>query len=276
MSEVGGEQRSALDRWRDDTPKLTRRLCLILPPVGVFILIIGVIGDSRGWWEGRNFLTNLCSSFTGVLFGVPFALIVVSRLTDAQTEILEQRAGRRLVHKAVNDFEEAIRAVFPEPNSQPGPDGLLDLISARYSEAYRKLESAHAAYIAAEDQLPEPFQETPDERFERPMEEIAPDLALVMENARSAVIELNGLFQQLVLPDRDQLLHEWGAHVRARWKELDTEVRVRAMELGLPWISHEVRHKTSTTIDTVERIPEGEKTDYANTTDLWAWSIHLG
>jgi hypothetical protein len=45
---------------------------------------LGLWGDAHHWWDDRSFLTNLLSSFTGLLVGVPFALVVLSHLGAMQ------------------------------------------------------------------------------------------------------------------------------------------------------------------------------------------------
>lgn len=54
--------------------------------VGVVALAAGMVGDARHWWSSQPFLTNVVSSLTGFLFGVPFALVVLSRLTSVQRD----------------------------------------------------------------------------------------------------------------------------------------------------------------------------------------------
>lgn len=55
-----------------------------MPLVGVALTGVGLAGDLNGWLEGLGFLTNLFSSLTGLMFAVPFALIVVDRLGNEQ------------------------------------------------------------------------------------------------------------------------------------------------------------------------------------------------
>ncbi|MFI0766160.1 hypothetical protein ACH4TQ_14945 [Streptomyces sp. NPDC021218] len=77
--------------WHE-TPPLTKTLCKVMPPLGGVIVALGVLGDLRGWWEGLGFLTNLVSSFAGLMFAVPFALVALSRLGEAHALLAEQRA----------------------------------------------------------------------------------------------------------------------------------------------------------------------------------------
>ncbi|MGW3647561.1 hypothetical protein [Streptomyces sp. NPDC000878] len=74
-------------------------------PLGTLVACVGVYGDSQQWWEHRNFLTNLVSSVTGLLFGAPTALIVLSNLGDAQTQAREERKFRAVVGPEVLQLE---------------------------------------------------------------------------------------------------------------------------------------------------------------------------
>lgn len=96
--------------WRE-TPALTKTLCKIMPALGCLLVLLGVLGDSRGWWDNRSFLTNLISSFTGLMFAVPFALVVLSRLGEAHALIAEQRAVQRHSERVLRDFHAAWTAM---------------------------------------------------------------------------------------------------------------------------------------------------------------------
>ncbi|WP_406126858.1 hypothetical protein [Streptomyces sp. NBC_00989] len=118
----------ARDIWRE-TPPLTRTLCKVMPTLGSLLTLLGVFGDSRGWWDNKSFLTNLVSSFTGLMFAVPFALVVVSRLGEAHAFLAEQRAVQRHSERVLRDFQAAwsdmdrtIERVLVLAASQGNPD----------------------------------------------------------------------------------------------------------------------------------------------------------
>ncbi|MEH0430264.1 hypothetical protein QBB34_28915 [Streptomyces stelliscabiei] len=94
------------DIWRE-TPPLTKSLCKVMPVLGCLLTLLGVFGDSHGWWDNRSFLTNLVSSFTGLMFAVPFALVVLSRLGEAHAFLAEQRAVQRHSERVLRDFHAA-------------------------------------------------------------------------------------------------------------------------------------------------------------------------
>ncbi|NNN33149.1 hypothetical protein HLK59_22870 [Streptomyces sp. S3(2020)] len=97
----------ARNAW-NETPQLTKTLCEIMPAVGCCLVALGVTGDQREWWDGRAFLTNLLTSFTGLMFAVPFALLVLSRLGEAHSELADQRAARRIARDAISRLTLAI------------------------------------------------------------------------------------------------------------------------------------------------------------------------
>ncbi|MFF2641062.1 hypothetical protein ACFVUB_14575 [Streptomyces niveus] len=98
--------RRTRDVWRE-TPPLTKSLCKFMPLIGCLLTTLGVVGDSQGWWDNRSFLTNLISSFTGLMFAVPFALMVLSRLGEAHALLAERRAVQRHSERALREFHAA-------------------------------------------------------------------------------------------------------------------------------------------------------------------------
>lgn len=84
----------------------TTYVCL---PLGIAAAVAGIYGDAHGWWDERGFLTNLLSSMTSVLFGIPTALLVLGRLGAQQAEALERREIERRARLAVFRFQEAVQ-----------------------------------------------------------------------------------------------------------------------------------------------------------------------
>jgi hypothetical protein len=69
---------------------------------GTVLAVLGAVGDAFGTWSRFPFLTNLASSLTGALFGLPVALVVVQRLLQAQTDANERAAAWRLAMRSVH------------------------------------------------------------------------------------------------------------------------------------------------------------------------------
>ncbi|WP_423463843.1 hypothetical protein ACO229_03965 [Promicromonospora sp. MS192] len=90
-----------------ELPTSTRAVCLTLPPAGAALSIVGLAGDLRGWWDGLGFAANLLSSLTGLLFAVPFALVVVGRLAEHQDDVAERRRVARMSRREWDLIEAA-------------------------------------------------------------------------------------------------------------------------------------------------------------------------
>jgi len=89
--------------WRDYNPAL-RAAAITLWLFGIAFAMLGALGDSRGWWAGRPFATNLVSSLVGACFGIPIALIVIQRLAANQLEMVERRSAMRHALRTMQDF----------------------------------------------------------------------------------------------------------------------------------------------------------------------------
>lgn len=67
-------------RWLRDTwvlaPPALRTAALWPWLLGLVLLALGTLGDALTFWGSRPFLTYVASSFTGVPFGIPFALLI--------------------------------------------------------------------------------------------------------------------------------------------------------------------------------------------------------
>lgn len=87
--------KALVSAWAE-LPASTRATCLILPPCGLALSFLGIVGDLQGWWEGFGFAANLLSSLTGLMFAVPFALVVLGRLAEHQDDVAEQRRVARI------------------------------------------------------------------------------------------------------------------------------------------------------------------------------------
>ncbi|MER5379993.1 hypothetical protein ABT040_06885 [Streptomyces sp. NPDC002688] len=220
----------ATEAWRD-TPPITQRLSIWMPLLGLLILTLGLVGDMRGWWEGMSFLTNLLSSLTGLLFGVPFALLVLSRLTSAQADIAEQRGVRRLVERSLREFDAAVHAVF-EGSDHCGYANLEEAVHAWRQTAQRAAERLMAAEELIRVKMSE---QALDSTGDLPVDN---ELRAALDTADAAMRAARVYFYSA--PPRTDMLEEI-RELRARWEVLDQETRVRAAEVGLSWVSHGVR-----------------------------------
>lgn len=148
---TGGPVRA---RWRD-LPPIVRRLCWILPPLGIILASVGIVGDIRGWWGEFGFLTNLFSSTVSLMFALPFALVVVDRLSALNGQVAAVRdvatALRHEVNRlvrATNDVRamlEAMVVYLDEDSAREGSETLTSELP-EVAEAQRiGVEMAEAA-----------------------------------------------------------------------------------------------------------------------------------
>jgi hypothetical protein len=131
--------------WRE-TPDGLRVLWLALWSAGVVLLGLGWWGDQAGFWSSKPFITNVFSSLTAVLFGVPLALIVLQRLGLAQAEAVEARAAQRLATTVVKDLASAA------PRLHPGPLSDLRNAEAELLKVERAAQEAIRQWDSTQDE----------------------------------------------------------------------------------------------------------------------------
>jgi hypothetical protein len=194
--------------WRE-TPGGLRIVWLALWGVGVVLLAAGWWGDQAGFWSSKPFVTNVFSSLTAALFGVPLALVVLQRLGVAQAEAVEARATRRLATTVVEDLASAA------PRLRPGP--LSDL---------RAAEAELLAVERAAQEAIRQWDSTQDEESLRALRALMSDGTLDKALAD---------FRSAVRPGRQAVpaVAEVGAH----WSFLSTTVRSRLLETGGTWLA---------------------------------------
>ncbi|WP_405934478.1 hypothetical protein OG495_15275 [Streptomyces longwoodensis] len=93
----------------DQLPQTTKIVCGFSLTLGLTLGWVGWEGDTHGWWDNRAFVTNLVSSFTGLCFAVPFALVIFERLAEPHAIASDKRRAQRRAefvlarHKAAKD-----------------------------------------------------------------------------------------------------------------------------------------------------------------------------
>lgn len=100
------ERRGLTLLWRQTSPAL-RQVVVWMWVVGVAVLCAGLWIDWTRWWSDRPFLSNLSSSLVGLLFSVPFALVVVQRISVTEAERAERRSAIRLAMQATEHLRRA-------------------------------------------------------------------------------------------------------------------------------------------------------------------------
>ncbi|WP_430378175.1 hypothetical protein [Streptomyces sp. B1-3] len=98
--------------WLRSRPRATRFVISIGIPLGSACIALGWRLDSVDWWPRHGFLLNLFSGFTGVCFGVPFALVGLDYLIRNQEEHREAERVRAKASVAASVFVESLLDVF--------------------------------------------------------------------------------------------------------------------------------------------------------------------
>jgi hypothetical protein len=151
------------------------------------------------------FITNVFSSLTAVLFGVPLALLVLQRLGLAQAEAVEARAAQRLATTVVEDLASAAPRLHPGPLSNlPDAEAELLKVERAAQEAIRQWDS------------------TQDEESLRALRELVADGTL-----DKALADFRSGRQAVPVV----------AEVSAHWSFLNTTVRSRLLETGGTWLA---------------------------------------
>lgn len=87
-------------QWRS-TSTAVKILFFVLLALGSVMLVFGAKGDASGFWADRPFLTNVFSSLTAAMFGIPIALAVLHQIAAAQAshaaEVRQRTAARNLL-----------------------------------------------------------------------------------------------------------------------------------------------------------------------------------
>ncbi|MFD7283636.1 hypothetical protein ACFV80_43265, partial [Streptomyces sp. NPDC059862] len=184
-----------------DTPGPVRWVAYVCLPLGAVTLVLGVYGDGHHWWDNHSFLTNLVSSVTSLLFGVPTALFVLSSLGDAQTQARERRRLRTAVKPEIRQFESLITRRF-------------NVSSA--SELQQRCHGLLRDYIQARGR---------DE-----------DVGPYTQRWEELVLRRDEQGQALRMEEQERFHGAWLREVQAQWEFLDNDLRPRALEAGTEWV----------------------------------------
>jgi hypothetical protein len=91
--------------------------------MGGATFVAGTWGDSQGWWAPHAFLSNVASSATSGLLGLPFALVVIQHIAARQADIRERREVQHLAARLAAELAADARRLSR-------PSGLSALQSA--------------------------------------------------------------------------------------------------------------------------------------------------
>jgi hypothetical protein len=82
-----------------------RRTAVAMWVLGLAVFLTGLWVDELGWWADRPFLSNMSSALASVLFGTPFALLVIQSLTEAEADRLAKKSTIELTLRATEHLE---------------------------------------------------------------------------------------------------------------------------------------------------------------------------
>jgi hypothetical protein len=118
---------------------------------GSVLIWLGLVGDRRGWWTDRPFLTNLVSGLTGACFGIPVALLILTELSNRQRQRVEGVNAVARYDQAVDDVGQVVRVIERSFCEEPPRAEMLERWAAKCSDelagAWRDLVETHLARL---------------------------------------------------------------------------------------------------------------------------------
>ncbi|OCC19461.1 hypothetical protein AS590_26065 [Prescottella equi] len=201
----------------NDTSVILRIVAVAMVVTGAVLLVLGIVGDSRGWWGDHGFLLNAMTSAMGFMIGVPFALFGISAITDAREERAQLNRVRSLTDTSWKTFSDAaleycsmdiINILYVEGG----------IVIARFVQIKRECEAFLEPVGAATN-----------------ITQSADELRVSMREAADVIEASLGRINNGVEPSMS-LQSSW-ASLTGKWQLLDTYVRAQRFESNLPWFS---------------------------------------
>ncbi|MGW3754606.1 hypothetical protein ACWD7C_38310 [Streptomyces sp. NPDC005134] len=203
--------------WWFATAAPVRKVTYICLPMGLLLLGAGIYGDGQGWWDDRGFLTNVVSSFTSLLFGVPLALLAIAHLSTAQAEAVERRAAQR---RATAALEEFVRALMGGFNADTPAAVAACLARLRGANGRFTDEVRHGSQMLTQSAFTE------------------------RDRCVDEVLRFRGAERRWA----------WGTEIAQRWQQLDREIRPRVQDAGLRWIRLDASAEIGEAVATMSRL----------------------
>jgi hypothetical protein len=226
--------------WRE-TSRTLRVTLVASPLLGFILFVLSAWGDRAGFWSNKPFLTNMMSALIGATFAVPFALVVLQRLSFNQAAQFERLAVRRLAARAGEELvEAAVSAVggAVEGDSQRGSyDELAQLTERVLTEIVDLTESVDKA-----DELTGLTHVGDECAIEK---ERVDELIEIVDAAADSWLTMFGDVPSLV----SRILQ-----IRSRWQFLTGTVRARILESGFPWVDVSTIEDCARSLDELEQI----------------------
>lgn len=105
--DAGRRSREPLAFWTVASRGL-RVLTVVMWITGLALFAVGWWLDTRGWWEHRPFVTNIASAFTGALFAIPVAVLVIQNIIRNETEWAQKRDAILLTRRTLSDLANVV------------------------------------------------------------------------------------------------------------------------------------------------------------------------
>jgi hypothetical protein len=204
--------------------------------LGLILLALGLLFEPEPWVQSRPFLVNLVSGLTGALFGIPFALLVIQRISFAQAQAAQEASARRIAKSGAEQLVRTTRrlAAFTDnPDLASAVSEFGDLASriADYATRTRaRFDSAiNAAARAYGGGIP------PD------LDLIRPELTETAAEAGRLLSEIDRFTTRLTsLIGSDVERNHLAAEASASWRFIDDHVKPRLIEVGADWIDRDL------------------------------------
>jgi hypothetical protein len=224
--------------WRE-TSRTLRVILVASPLLGVVLFALSAWGDRVGFWSNKPFLTNMMSALIGATFAVPFALVVLQRLSFNQAAQFERLTVRRLAARAGEELvEAAVSAIGGAVEGDPrrrSYDELAQLTERVLTEVGDLTELVDKA-----DELTG-LTHVGDECVIA--KERADELIELVDAAADAWLTMFGDAPSLV----SRILQ-----IRSRWRFLTGTVRARILESGFPWVDVSTIEDCARSLDELE------------------------
>lgn len=216
------------ERFRGE--KLIQGVLVALSLAAVIFVAIGYFAEETyadifDWWQRSSFVMNLASALTGALIGLPFVIFILRRIQNSQNEQDDRRQTERL-----RDISFARLATVLRP---------ADYHWWRYVDVGR----AFLCLVEARDQLAQQkdvyIQTTTYSKIPEVqdifIDEAVAELRRRRTELRDAFSSAQG-WLEVALGKAANFIGQTPTLAYQRWIFLDTHVRPRVMEAGIPWI----------------------------------------
>ncbi|MEV7535469.1 hypothetical protein [Streptomyces hydrogenans] len=171
--------------------------CLVFwgPLLAAGLGALGCWGEQTNFWDDRPVATNLYSSLIAFFIGAPFALLVLSWLSDRQAQAVARVMAFQQTRKAARLFAETLGKNFQADTLEARRRGLADLVleCRKFRAETRRQPQAHVSYTT--------------------------------EHLAAKVDKINrALDAVLRVPARGSLQKVWFAELTMYWRQLSTAI----------------------------------------------------